>query len=185
MSFTKTTAAVKSVIGHKGFGFLKDESDIVIFIHATVLEEAGFVKKDLLSTSTIMVEVSTATDGRRTAKRVLELDGKKAKLSSKRQPVQATMTLDVFFQSTKVDCNKETGECIWKITNKFGEFVQYVVADENRFVIRQLGNATLAAARSDINRVISHSVAEGGKTNDPALSQRMQGSSSGSKKKAA
>ena len=80
MSFTKTTAAVKSVIGHKGFGFLKDESDIVIFIHATVLEAADFVKKDLLSTSTIMVEVSTAADGRRTAERVLELDGKKANL---------------------------------------------------------------------------------------------------------
>ena len=66
MSFNTTTTTVESVIGHKGFGFLTDGGDTVIFIHVAALKEAGFVKEDLLDTSTVMVEVSTAADGRRT-----------------------------------------------------------------------------------------------------------------------
>jgi hypothetical protein len=171
------------------FGFVVDEKGQKAFLHTDTFHEAGFTKEQMTETSVLVVEVIEASQGLKVT-RVVSLDGVAGtlptlkKVSAPKPVVESPpITLNCFVNTTQLDCNKETGDCVFVVKTKAGKYVQTVIVKDG-VVTRQLGSVSQKEARLAIGKTVKEA---GGKTNDPSLSQVMQGSSSGggSKKKAA
>ena len=189
---TIITGCMENLDHFHQFGFVIDDAGRKAFLHSDVLLKGGFTKEQVTRTSVLVVEVVKEPKGLK-AVSVVSLDGMAGtalKVTNVMAPKPAVkppvVTLVCFLNTKQIDCNKETGECIFAVKTEFGKLLQYVISDPAGVVLHQLGRVSLQEARLAIGKVITPPMPlkYGVRTNNPDLSRAMaSGSGNGGGKK--
>ena len=158
MFVTVSTAAVVSfAINVKGFGFAKD-GNIAIFVRAELLEDAGFVRADFKTDSSVICEYERKKDGRYRAVRILQIGDK---LSPK------------FCREVQIDSDKVRGLVLKKLTitgteRTMIEYRAYALqADGSQKLESRASNAQHVREDIGLVREVANLKAAGGATNVP------------------
>ncbi len=167
---TTFSGKIEDISRFHTFGFVANKEGARAILFQNVLEASGFASKDLTADGVLKVETIETPKGPKVI-RVISLDGvgggplkkptaKKSKPKKKAEKKTPTtplpVTLDMFINPNKVDCNKDENspqfeECVYAIKNSEGVLTQYVIA-KCEIVIRFLGKITLVDARADIGK---------------------------------
>lgn len=178
MTLENTNATVKWFNEEKGYGFFRvvdPESGVEqldAFVHVSWLEQQGFSAGDMIDGTNAVIHYGTNRAGKMVALAVHSIGAKDASapstavVISKAKPAAKFDKLPIVDRGESWEIRKDASRGLYILKKEDTEPTDY---------------ATLARARENAGWVDTAKAGDGVKTNDPALSQKMQGVSGGKK----
>jgi hypothetical protein len=145
MYATNVTVIAKSGFGKFNYAFLVQTGGVKgqdVFILPKNMSTSGF-EPNLLGNGTVLeIDIGEDAKGRLVVARVHSVDGQEP------QPKTTPIFLDQFRNPSWPVKNEETGQTLWQILDPADNLVQYVIANGEGLVVRQLGHISSNEARA-------------------------------------
>ena len=143
---TQATTIAKSGFGKFNYAFLVQAGGVKgpdVFILPKHLSASGFEPDLLVKGTTLVIDIGEDAKGRPIVARVHSVNGQEPS-----PPKTTPIFLDQFLNPSWPAKNEETGETLWQILDSDDNLVQYVIADGEGLVLRQLGHISSNEARA-------------------------------------